>query len=526
MKITRLKVTNYRGVASVEVTVPPTGGVLKGPNAAGKTSILRAISAALAAQGCGPEDIRLGEDSAEILVDIDALRVRRAITKKGTTVTVSTAEGARFPKPQSYLNELLGTAAIDPLGFFLADAKERRRQVLEVLPCAVTAEDIARWAPGAPTDIDTSGHGLEVLERVRGSFYDLRTSANRAAKEAADTAALKRAEAGKQAAGLSPEAVELASAGAAAVRRTLADAERLLKDAEQAARNLRAKDAAAAAAAKSTAVARTRAAGLRQQAEEQRGRAGVGPASEHLSAAKERCEGAAAVLVMLRKQLVEAEAAARESDEDFAALERAHREAEAAGTKASELDVSAEAIESSIAGVEAMGVSAEELETADAEVLRGGEVLAVAKGADRLVAYQADAEAAERAATEAAATAAELDVIVKTLTDVAPRELADRSAGIPGLVVGEDGIALDGKAIDQLSGAEQLELAVEIARRANARSRILVVDGLERLDGKRMEAFVRAATAGGYQLLATRVADGDLVLEALEVDDAPAEAAE
>ena len=58
-----------------------------------------------------------------------------------------------------------------------------------------------------------------------------------------------------------------------------------------------------------------------------------------------------------------------------------------------------------------------------------------------------------------------------------------------------------------------------VARRANARSKILVVDGLERVDPEQYARFVELATAGGYQLIGSRVDRGEVVLEAVTADD-------
>ncbi len=40
----------------------------------------------------------------------------------------------------------------------------------------------------------------------------------------------------------------------------------------------------------------------------------------------------------------------------------------------------------------------------------------------------------------------------------------------------------------------------------------MVVDGLERLDAERFAAFREVAEQGDYQLIVTRVSDGDLAL--------------
>ena len=85
---------------------------------------------------------------------------------------------------------------------------------------------------------------------------------------------------------------------------------------------------------------------------------------------------------------------------------------------------------------------------------------------------------------------------------------------------------LDGVKLDGLCGREQITFAVEVARRANVKSKILVCDGLERVDPEQFETFVKEATRGGYQLIGTRVAAGDVVVEAIETDEEEVAAAQ
>jgi hypothetical protein len=122
------------------------------------------------------------------------------------------------------------------------------------------------------------------------------------------------------------------------------------------------------------------------------------------------------------------------------------------------------------------------------------------------------------------AAAERLDAIVRALAEDAPPELLASANGIVDLSIDGDEIFLAGRRLDALSGAEQLEFAIAIAKRLNAKSRILICDQLERLDPGRLEDFVRIATADGFQLIATRVSSGEMVLEAIEIEDAPAPA--
>lgn len=209
MKITKLAIKNFRGIEALETSVPPAGAVISGHNAAGKTSVLRAIQAALVARGVDPTAIRIGAEKAEIVLDLDDVTVRRVITSKTSSVTVTTQDGLTRKAPQTYLNDLLGGAAIDPIELFLAPPKERRRQILAALPVTVTPEQLRQWIPTLRDDVDCSGHGLEVLERLRKQAYDRRTAANAASKQAGDNASRARAEADAAGKDLAPNAPTL-----------------------------------------------------------------------------------------------------------------------------------------------------------------------------------------------------------------------------------------------------------------------------------------------------------------------------
>jgi hypothetical protein len=76
-------------------------------------------------------------------------------------------------------------------------------------------------------------------------------------------------------------------------------------------------------------------------------------------------------------------------------------------------------------------------------------------------------------------------------------------------------VTLDGVALSDLSGAEQMRFSIDLSKRLNPVAGILIVDGLERLDDDALDAFVEMATADGHQLIGTRVSRGELVIEAL-----------
>jgi hypothetical protein len=500
MKITRLIVRNFRGVEAREADIPPGGAIFAGGNGKGKTSILRALQAALAGRDIAPDAIRLGAEKAEILVDLDDVSVRRVITQKTSSVTV-TRDGFKAAKPQGFLDELLGTSAIDACALFLSPPKEQRRQILAAQPMTVTAEWLRRYVPDVADDYDTSGHALEVIDRLRKQVYDARTAANAAAKTARDRsekAAAEAAEKAKQAPRVSGLTIDAARV---ALNETVAEV-----------RALEAQMQAAEKSTERTAAARTRIASLRERSVKALD-AGVAMPTENVveAARKELAEARAELARAEQREVLAARAwgdLMHATDLASAAIDAA----KAMTAQADELDATLRETAIEAPSTEAVATAREREQAARGELAAA--TLSAAATAARAV---ADTLRAETVAAEARAS--KLDTMVRGLTE-APATLLSEVKGIPGLSLEGDDIMLDGVRLSGLCGAEQMRLAIEIARRANAKSKILMVDGLERLDPDQLETFVRLATADGYQLLASRVAKGEVVLEAIEPEPA------
>jgi hypothetical protein len=471
------------------------------------------VETALLARDISPDAIRKGADRAEILVDLDEHSVRRVITPKGSTLTV-TRDGMKATKPQTYLVELLGTSSLDPMDLLLLKGKERRAKVLEALPVTVSVEQLRRWVPRLPESFDTSGHGLEVLERVRAKAYDQRTAANAAAK-GAKAEAEKAAESARLAATVAPRWVPDV-AGLEAAEKAARDALAAVR--ARAEEHKRSEERTASTRRKSFELhdeaVRLRALVLCEE-----------PAPEKLQAAEHRAAAAKARAKRLEDELAIARA---DLEKEQAELVELRRTVEACAVKnARVLDLLEQA-----KGLEVAIDSAMVSPVTDEEMARA--VLAEAEAHKAVLAAKAEAHAAREAdeaarkaedlkktAWESETEAARLDAIVRALTNDAPAELLAACDGIPGLTVSGDDILLDGVALDSLCGAEQVRFCVEVARRANAKAKILIVDGLERLDPETMDVFVREATRDGFQLIGTRVDRGGVVIEAIEPTNDP-----
>lgn len=515
MKITELRITHYRGIEALNTRIPPGGLQIAGPNGAGKTSVLNAVRAALAARDIGPDAIRLGHDRASIEVDMDDLTVKRVITAKGSKLTVeSGADRASVRAPQAFLNDLLGTSALDPIDLYSAKPKERKAMILAALPVRVTPEQVTGWLGSwtLETRLDYTIHGLEVVEQIRKEFYKRRTEQNAIAKELEKEA----------------EALEAGAPPAVAGAPSVADADAAHRRASAAAAELDARTRRAGEQAAKTQATRSRASALRDEAAVLE--ASQPPSADALASYQEAAEKAASdledardLIARLEAQLAEAresESAARTLAGNMDRRIADHRAAQAAHdaqlAKGAQLRQQADDLESAIAATAEQPATVDEISAANDAIEVAADRLATARAAALRDEHERKIAEVRTRVTLETNKAGELTGMVDRFAKDVPNELLRQANGVPGLALDGDDVFLDSVRLDALSGKEQLLFAVQIARRLNARAKILIVDGLERVDPDALPAFIAEATADGYQLLATRVEKGAVVLAAIE----------
>jgi DNA repair exonuclease SbcCD ATPase subunit len=162
LKVVNLKAENYKRLIAVDIS--PEGNIvtISGRNAQGKTSVLDALWAALAggeASRATQQPIREGQDTAVVTLDLGDYIVTRRWTKDDAgTLTVESADKAKYQSPQKLLDELVGKRAFDPLAFVRQAAKDQ-------VATLVSTVDL----PFDPAE----------LERQRKGVYDQRTEVGR-----------------------------------------------------------------------------------------------------------------------------------------------------------------------------------------------------------------------------------------------------------------------------------------------------------------------------------------------------------
>ena len=168
MKIIELRAANVKRLKAVDITPDGTLQIIGGKNAQGKSSVLDAIWLALGGGKAGKETtlpIRDGESKASVTLDLGDLVVTRSWTQKGTSLKVTSKDGAVYGSPQKMLDELVGRLSFDPLEFTRLSAREQRDALLDLV------------------DLDVD---VDALDRERAKVFEQRTEVGRAGKAIGD----------------------------------------------------------------------------------------------------------------------------------------------------------------------------------------------------------------------------------------------------------------------------------------------------------------------------------------------------
>lgn len=483
MKITRLRITNFRGIEELDTTVGDGGLLVKGGNGLGKTSVLNAVRAALEARGIGPEAIRIGHDRAEILVNMDHFAVKRVITRDRSTVKITDDDGAEVRSPQKWLNELVGEG-LDPITFFEAKPKDRKAILFQAFPLRIDADALAKHLPqdfGYRAKC-ADRHALDVLDEVRKNAYDQRTLVNAELKKVdAEIAAIEPVP-------CDPEMVSGNDASAVAAKLEM-EVDSVRRQIEVN-RDVMAKMEGWKAKGEE----------LRKEAAE------LLPSPEAKTAAENAYVAAKSHLAHLESEIEKARTElARTNDARLDVEDRVRRSAamekQAADIPAAELPYQ---------------VKDGLLEELEVKMAKAREQAVRSVKNDEARAIEVHLKTLSHKSRELGKSAGTLSNVIKTMSETLPAALMKEQAGVPGLTIDGDSIFIDGVDLEGLSGREQLLIAVEVARRVNSKIKILTVDKMECIDPDHVDAFVKACTKDGYQLLATRVDRGEIVLEHIE----------
>lgn len=134
MKICRVKAVNFEGIVNVDTVLAEGVNKITGPNGAGKSSFRDSIIATLCGARYTPDvPIRIGQNRAEVTVDMGEYIVKGVYTKAGRKIEVSSPDGAIYKRSQELLDEAIGKLTFDPVGFYLKTAREQAETLRELV---------------------------------------------------------------------------------------------------------------------------------------------------------------------------------------------------------------------------------------------------------------------------------------------------------------------------------------------------------------------------------------------------------
>jgi len=143
--ITKLIVSNVKGVKAIRIEPDGNMVVLSGRNGQGKTSVLDsiwlAISGAAAAKS-SPSPLRHGEQSGYVEVHLGELVVRRTWSAGKTTKLTVKSGGVAQRSPQKLLDELIGALSFDPLAFDRLSGSAQRAMLLGLVELGFDPDEL------------------------------------------------------------------------------------------------------------------------------------------------------------------------------------------------------------------------------------------------------------------------------------------------------------------------------------------------------------------------------------------------
>lgn len=144
MRILSLTVENIKRVSAVHIDtqVSPVI-VLAGQNEQGKSSVIDSIQMALGGEKTiPPKPVHGDAAKGKIVADLGEFVVTRRFTAGGgTSLTVQTRDGAKYPSPQALLDGFVGRLSFDPFAFSIEKDQQKQAQTLRIL-CQINTTDL------------------------------------------------------------------------------------------------------------------------------------------------------------------------------------------------------------------------------------------------------------------------------------------------------------------------------------------------------------------------------------------------
>lgn len=168
-RIVQLTADNVKRLKAV--AIKPNGNlvVIGGRNGQGKSSILESIMMAIGGADVKlTKPIRTGAEKASIVLDLGDIVVKRTFTAAGgSTLTVENGDGAKYPSPQTILNQLTNRLTFDPLAFTRLGQAEQKVALQKLLNLDFSKEE-AEYAALFTKRTNVNREVIELRGQVKG----------------------------------------------------------------------------------------------------------------------------------------------------------------------------------------------------------------------------------------------------------------------------------------------------------------------------------------------------------------------
>jgi ABC-type cobalamin/Fe3+-siderophores transport system ATPase subunit len=445
MKINKITISSILGIDQLTVEAGKFTEI-SGKNGQGKTSVLEAIKAALRT-GHDATLLRKGKEKGEIVLVLDdGAEIQKRITERASTMTMKDADGSKVKRPAATLESLVDMLSVNPIDFLRAPQKDKVRVLLEAMPIVADTEHLSKIS-GMPVANSQGMHGLAVIDFVRKQVYDDRTGTNRAVKEKDMTINQLRLAMPDEPQGVTGNRAELQAA--------LADA-------------LTAKDTELERINQKLAGLQAASTELIQQTNQD--------AQTTIDIIKAEAQAKIDAVRQETQATLDAERARMNDIESKAAAQRERT--------INQYQQTVKPINDALAVIDKNINSVAKREQAMETVLKlESELEELKQDSERQTKAIADIDAYK----------------IKLLA----------SLPIPGLEIKDGELLRDGIPFERLNTAQQVDIAVDVAKLRAGELGVVCVDGVELLDSGAFEAFREKAINSGLQLFVSRVSDED-----------------
>ena len=182
LHISKISISNFLGIK--QLTFDADGfNEITGENGEAKTTIIEAIKSVFQG-GNDATLIRKGSSHGEVgIVLSDGTNIYKTFGDESDLIVTDSA-GGKIKKPAGYLKQLADIISVNPAAFLTADNKKKTDILLNTLDLKIDKKDLEGIEPQYYQDINLGFiHALEAISKIHKAIFDERTGTNRLIKD-------------------------------------------------------------------------------------------------------------------------------------------------------------------------------------------------------------------------------------------------------------------------------------------------------------------------------------------------------